>query len=371
VRRASGTPAAPRGSATPISEIGAAAADAVAAVALESMKTPRSPAGGRSLSRAESMRRESDEAEASRRIRKVRALNKMKISSRAADSPMSGGVAEMRSKIDSIRGVDFSRFVHREIDASAFGVHCATRRSSAGLPPMPPLTKGGALTDEAERDAFETKRRLLHELVSYINSGPSLEQRDILDVLTISLEVINRAPPPPVRTLIGADGQESVHSDMMWTHVSLGYELLLRLLYHPRMTKAALQPLLNKPRLRGLLDRFLNGDARERDYVKTAVFRAYAILVGRRMFIRRHIRAMLTNFAAAESEKCASAIVRQPMAAPCEAVTNFFGVQPALCEVLEFCCSIAAGLNVPLKDEHVSFLLKVLVPLHNSSDYPK
>ena len=198
-----------------------------------------------------------------------------------------------------------------------------------------------------------------------------MNRPDILDILTIALEVIDRPAPPPERAPLDPANPESVNSDMMWTHVSLGYELLLRLLYHPRMTKAALQPLLNKPRLRCLLARFMTSDARERDYVKTAVFRAYAILVGRRMFIRRHIRTLLTNFVASESEKCAASLNdRLPSASETPAVKAFWGAVPLLGEVIEFCCSIAAGLNVPLKAEHKSFLCDNLLPLHTCSAYP-
>ena len=294
----------------------------------------------------------------------------MGINQRSADQPCAGGVVEMRTKIVAIRGVDFSRFIHREMDGAAFGTVCADRRAATGLPPRLPI-RDGTVSLDAERDAFEAKRRVLLELVAFVNGGPSLEQRDILDVLTIALEVIDRAPPPPERAPLDPANPESVHSDMMWTHVSLGYELLLRLLYHPRMTKAALQPLLNKPRLRGLLARFMTSDARERDYVKTAVFRAYAILVGRRMFIRRHIRTLLTNFVATESEKCAAVLgVRPSSVSDTPAVTAFFGTIPLLGEVIEFCCSIAAGLNVPLKAEHKAFLRDNLLPLHTCSAYP-
>ena len=331
--------------------------------------TPRSSPS--KLHRTESIRRASEDADVlKRRARKIATLNRMGINQRSADQPCAGGVVEMRTKIVAIRGVDFSRFIHREMDGAAFGTVCADRRAATGLPPRLPI-RDGTVSLDAERDAFEAKRRVLLELVAFVNGGPSLEQRDILDVLTIALEVIDRAAPPPERAPLDPANPESVHSDMMWTHVSLGYELLLRLLYHPRMTKAALQPLLNKPRLRGLLARFMTSDARERDYVKTAVFRAYAILVGRRMFIRRHIRTLLTNFVATESEKCAAVLgVRPSSVSDTPAVTAFFGTIPLLGEVIEFCCSIAAGLNVPLKAEHKAFLRDNLLPLHTCSAYP-
>lgn len=113
-----------------------------------------------------------------RRARKIATLNRMGIEQRSADTPCAGGVVEMRTKIVAIRGVDFSRFIHRVMDGVAFGSQCADRRAKTGLPPRPSV-RDGTVSHDAERDAFEAKRRVLLELVAFVNGGPSLEQRGV------------------------------------------------------------------------------------------------------------------------------------------------------------------------------------------------
>jgi len=89
-----------------------------------------------------------------------------------------------------------------------------------------------------------------------------------------------------------------------------------------------------------LLELFDSEDPRERDFLKTTLHRVYGKFLSLRAFIRKSINNIFFQFVY-ETEH-----------------------HNGIAELLEILGSIINGFALPLKAEHVQFLMKVLVPLH-------
>jgi serine/threonine-protein phosphatase 2A regulatory subunit B' len=89
-----------------------------------------------------------------------------------------------------------------------------------------------------------------------------------------------------------------------------------------------------------LLDLFDSEDPREREYLKTILHRIYGKFMVHRPFIRKAINNIFYRFIF-ETEK-------------------HYGIA----ELLEILGSIINGFALPLKEEHKSFLVRALIPLH-------
>lgn len=110
------------------------------------------------------------------------------------------------------------------------------------------------------------------------------------------------------------------------------------------MDAADIRAALNDTFIVKLLELFNSEDPRERDYLKTLLHRIY----GRFMPIREFIRKSIMNFflkIAFEYEE-----------------------NNGISELLEILCSIINGFNSPLKEMHIFFLEKALLPLHKVSN---
>lgn len=89
-----------------------------------------------------------------------------------------------------------------------------------------------------------------------------------------------------------------------------------------------------------MLELFDSEDPRERDFLKTILHRLYGKFLNLRAFIRKSINNIFFQFIY-ETE-------------------SFNGVA----ELLEILGSIINGFALPLKQEHKTFLTRVLMPLH-------
>ena len=89
-----------------------------------------------------------------------------------------------------------------------------------------------------------------------------------------------------------------------------------------------------------LLELFDSEDPRERDFLKTTLHRIYGKFLNLRAFIRRSINNVFFHFIY-ETER-----------------------HNGIAELLEILGSIINGFALPLKDEHKTFLTRVLIPLH-------
>lgn len=89
-----------------------------------------------------------------------------------------------------------------------------------------------------------------------------------------------------------------------------------------------------------ILQLFASDDPRERTAVKTLLHRIYGKFLGLRPVIRRHINYIFLEYIY-ESEQ-----------------------HSGILELLEILGSIINGFAVPLKQEHIHFLRRTLLPLH-------
>jgi len=93
-----------------------------------------------------------------------------------------------------------------------------------------------------------------------------------------------------------------------------------------------------------LLELFNSEDPRERDYLKTLLHRIYGRFMPLREFIRKSIMNFFLKIAFEYEEN------------------------NGITELLEILCSIINGFNAPLKEMHIFFLEKALLPLHKVSN---
>jgi serine/threonine-protein phosphatase 2A regulatory subunit B' len=91
-----------------------------------------------------------------------------------------------------------------------------------------------------------------------------------------------------------------------------------------------------------LLELFDSEDPRERDFLKTTLHRIYGKFLNLRAFIRRSINNVFFQFVY-ETER-----------------------HNGIAELLEILGSIINGFALPLKEEHKTFLTRVLLPLHKA-----
>lgn len=198
--------------------------------------------------------------------------------------------------------------------------------------------------EKGDLDLKEQKKNTLLEWVDYLNADSNVFCPEVLKVLMITVNA------NLFRTLgCGSHQQKSPTLDPdedepnleeAWPHYQVVYELLLRFIMNHEMDPADIRAALSDTFILKLLELFNSEDPRERDYLKTLLHRIY----GRFMPIREFIRKSIMNFflkIAFEYEE-----------------------NNGISELLEILCSIINGFNAPLKENHIFFLEKALLPLH-------
>lgn len=88
------------------------------------------------------------------------------------------------------------------------------------------------------------------------------------------------------------------------------------------------------------MELFDSEDPRERDFLKTILHRIYGKFLNLRAYIRKQINNIFYTFIY-ETER-----------------------HNGIAELLEVLGSVINGFSTPLKDEHKTFLMRVLLPLH-------
>ncbi|KAG1173458.1 hypothetical protein G6F70_005857 [Rhizopus microsporus] len=167
----------------------------------------------------------------------------------------------------------------------------------------------------------EIKRQALQDMLEFVATTKGA----ITDVIypevvkMVSVNLFRTIPPPAVDKEEGYDPEEDEPIlEASWPHLQLVYEFFLRF----------------------LLELFDSEDPRERDFLKTTLHRLYGKFLGLRAFIRKSINNLFFQFIY-ETER-------------------FNGIA----ELLEILGSIINGFALPLKEEHKTFLRRVLMPLH-------
>lgn len=127
-----------------------------------------------------------------------------------------------------------------------------------------------------------------------------------------------------------------------WPHIQIVYEALLRFVESPNTDPNIAKKHLDSAFIIQLLELFDSEDPRERDYLKTVLHRIYGKFLSHRAFIRKSINNIFHTFNYEKDR------------------------HNGIAELLEILGSIINGFALPLKPEHKTFLLKVLVPLHKA-----
>ena len=125
-----------------------------------------------------------------------------------------------------------------------------------------------------------------------------------------------------------------------WPHLQLVYEFFLRFIVSSDVDPKVAKRYIDKASIIAMLELFDSEDPRERDYLKTILHRVYGKFMSHRPFIRRAINNTFYRFIYERDH------------------------HNGISELLEILGSIINGFALPLKDEHKTFLVKALIPLH-------
>lgn len=190
------------------------------------------------------------------------------------------------------------------------------------------------------------KRSTLLELIDYVNTerGQKIfaEPRVMEDCISMVSTNIFRCLPPQIP---GYDVEEDEPVlEPSWPHLQVVYEFLLRFVVSKEVDAkyAKRKDVIDQTFCLKLVQVFDSEDPRERDYLKTILHRVYGKFTSHRSFIRRQMSYTFQRFAFDTLRH------------------NGIG------ELLEILGSIINGFALPLKSEHLRFLLTSLLPLHRA-----
>eukprot|EP00388_Colpodella_angusta_P011270 GDKJ01028936.1.p1 GENE.GDKJ01028936.1~~GDKJ01028936.1.p1 ORF type:complete len:814 (-),score=167.54 GDKJ01028936.1:185-2626(-) len=218
--------------------------------------------------------------------------------------------------------------------------------------------------DTVVKKARIDKQNTLLELIDCVNSmGIALftegSLRELLRMVAVNLF---REMPPPEETSArlmalsvgGSFGvleeeDETRLNPLFSVHGLFVYELFMKVIGHPDLDKKRFKRSLTNSYILRLFELFQSEDPRERDVVKSLIHKIYVHMTAIRVVIRRCIQNFFHRIAfehgGARNNKC-------------------LALATGVSEILELYGSIATGLSVPLKQEHVQFLFSNLIPLH-------
>lgn len=144
---------------------------------------------------------------------------------------------------------------------------------------------------------------------------------------------------PPQTEDFDPDEDEPV-LEPAWPHLQVVYEFFLRFVVSGEVNAKIAKKYVDQKVCLQLIELFDSEDPRERDYLKTILHRIYGKFMSHRSFIRKAISNVFYQFVF-ETER-----------------HNGIG------ELLEILGSIINGFAMPLKREHLQFLVRALIPLH-------
>jgi len=153
-----------------------------------------------------------------------------------------------------------------------------------------------------------------------------------------------RSIPPPVNPTGDAFDPEEDEPvlELAWPHLKIVYEFFLRFVESPDFNTNVAKRYIDQLFVLNLLELFDSEDPRERDFLKTTLHRIYGKFLNLRAPIRRSINNVFFHFIY-ETER-----------------------HNGIAELLEILGSIINGFALPLKEEHKTFLMRVLIPLHKA-----
>ncbi|KAL1930987.1 hypothetical protein VTP01DRAFT_10124 [Rhizomucor pusillus] len=192
----------------------------------------------------------------------------------------------------------------------------------------------------------EIKRQALQEMLEYVATTRNVITDQIYpDVIRMfTVNTFRSISPQSKPAVEGVDAEEEEPVfEVAWPHLQLVYEFFLRFVESPDFNTHVAKKYIDQKFILQLLELFDSEDPRERDFLKTTLHRIYGKFLNLRAFIRRSISNIFFQFIY-ETER-------------------FNGVA----ELLEIMGSIINGFALPLKEEHKTFLFRVLIPLHKPS----
>ncbi|KAF8636602.1 hypothetical protein AX17_003412 [Amanita inopinata Kibby_2008] len=195
----------------------------------------------------------------------------------------------------------------------------------------------------AELKGKQIKAQTLHEMLEYITTQRGVITENIYpEVVGMFATNLFRSIPPPVNPTGEAFDPEEDEPvlELAWPHLQIVYEFFLRFVESPDFNTNMAKRYIDQPFVLNLLELFDSEDPRERDFLKTTLHRIYGKFLNLRAFIRRSINNVFYHFIY-ETER-----------------------HNGIAELLEILGSIINGFALPLKEEHKTFLTRVLLPLH-------
>lgn len=193
----------------------------------------------------------------------------------------------------------------------------------------------------SDKRGKDLKRQTLLELVDYVNNAGGQKifteamMPHIMNMVTVN---ICRALPPQTEDFDPEEDEPVLEAS--WPHLQVVYEFFLRFIVSGEVNAKAAKKYVDQKFCLQLVDLFDSEDPRERDYLKTILHRIYGKFMSQRSFIRKVMSNTFYRFVF-ETER-----------------HNGIG------ELLEILGSIINGFAMPLKNEHLQFLVRALVPLH-------
>lgn len=193
----------------------------------------------------------------------------------------------------------------------------------------------------ADKRGKDMKRQTLLELVDYVNTpaGQKIFTESVMgDLMACISANVCRALPPATDDFDPEEDEPVL--EPAWPHLQVAYEFFLRFIVSSEVNAKAAKKYVDQKFCLQLVELFDSEDPRERDYLKTILHRIYGKFMSHRSFIRRAISNVFYRFVY-ETER-----------------HNGIG------ELLEILGSIINGFAIPLKKEHLQFLVRALIPLH-------
>ncbi|KAF4490078.1 Serine/threonine-protein phosphatase 2A 56 kDa regulatory subunit delta isoform [Colletotrichum fructicola Nara gc5] len=188
----------------------------------------------------------------------------------------------------------------------------------------------------------EIKRLALHELLDYVaNNRQVITEPMYPRVVEMFAKNLFRPIPPPMNPQGEAFDPEEDEPvlEVAWPHIQVVYEFFLRFIESQDFNTNIAKAYIDHSFVLQLLELFDSEDPRERDFLKTTLHRIYGKFLNLRSFIRRSINNVFFQFTY-ETER-------------------FNGIA----ELLEILGSIINGFALPLKEEHKTFLTRVVLGL--------
>jgi serine/threonine-protein phosphatase 2A regulatory subunit B' len=201
----------------------------------------------------------------------------------------------------------------------------------------------------ADLKSKTTKQGYLQEILDHISQPKyfKLIDQDSFRVFfsMIKSNLIRAIPPLPALArvpMIGDDVNDTIF-ESSWVHLELVYDIFRRFLESSLLEASQFAMYIDQAFVARFLKLFNTPDQREREQLKIILHRLYLKFVQQRPLIRQSIQHIFLTYIYEDRYFC------------------------GIAELLDIIISIVNGYGVPLKQENVDFLVKILLPLHTSN----